>query len=67
VASRVGGFVRRRLADLALVVVWLLALLQLVQIRGVQEESTREIVITVVVALGLGLATTVLWWRSRRR
>lgn len=59
---------RRRLADAALVVVWLLALFQLVQIRGeAQDETTTEIVITVVVSVGLGLATTLLWLRSRRR
>ena len=61
------SFVRRRLADLALVVVWVLALFQLVQIRGAGEETTSEIVITVAVALGLGLATTWLWSRTRKR
>ena len=64
--SRLGRFVRRRLADVALVLAWVLAVFQLVQLRGVQDESTTEVVVTVVVALGLGLAATVLWTRSRR-
>ena len=65
--ARLGRFLRRRIADVALVVAWVLAVFQLVQLRGVQDESTTETVLTVVIALALGLAATALWMRSRRR
>lgn len=65
--KRVTRFLKRRVADAALVGVWLVVLFNCVQLTRLDGESTERLVISYGAMILIGLAATFLWWRSRRR
>lgn len=65
--KRVKGFLKRRVADAVLVVVWLVVLFNCVQLTRLEGESTTRMVVSYGAMVLIGLAATFLWWRSRRR
>lgn len=62
-----GRYVKARLADLFLVVAWLVVLFQIIQIARIQGDTTARMIFSHAVMLVIGIAVTVLWWRARRR
>jgi len=62
-----GRFLKRRVLDLALVVAWLVVLFNVAQITRLEGESTTRMVLSYAAMLGLGVAATFLWARSRRQ
>ena len=65
--GRAGGFLRRRVTDVVLVVAWAVVLFNCVQLTRLDGESTTRLVLSYAAMLAIGLAATYLWWRSRRR
>lgn len=65
--ARTRAFLRRRLTDAVLVVAWLVVVFNCVQITRLEGESTTRLVLSYGAMLAIGVAATVLWWRSRRR
>lgn len=65
--KRVKGFLKRRIADVVLVGVWLVVLFNCVQLTRLEGESTGRMVVSYGAMILIGLAATLLWWRSRRR
>lgn len=62
-----GRYLKARLADLFLVVAWLVVLFQIIQIARVEGETTGRMIFSHGVMVVIGIAVTVLWWRARRR
>ncbi|WP_341923737.1 hypothetical protein [Nocardioides psychrotolerans] len=65
--KRVKGFLKRRVADAVLVVVWLVVLFNCVQLSRLEGESATRMVVSYGAMVLIGLVATFLWWRSRRR
>lgn len=65
--KRVKGFLKRRVADAVLVVVWLVVFFNCVQLTRLEGESTQRMVVSYSAMVLIGLVATLLWWRSRRR
>lgn len=65
--KRVTGFLKRRIADAVLVVVWLVVLFNCVQLARLEGESAARMVVSYGAMILIGLVATNLWWRSRRR
>lgn len=66
-ASRVGEYAKRRLADVFLVVAWVVVIFQIAQISQIQNDSTARKLISGLVMVAIGVTVTLLWRRSRRR
>lgn len=62
-----GRYLRRRLADLFLMVAWLVVLFQIIQIARIRGDSSTQMWLSYAAVLAIGAAVTVLWWRARRR
>lgn len=60
-----GGYAKRRLADVFLVVAWVVVVFQIAQISQIQNDSTTRKVVSALVMIGIGVVVTVLWRRSR--
>lgn len=65
--KRVKGFLKRRVADAVLVVVWLVVLFNCVQLSRLEGESATRMVVSYGAMVLIGLAASFLWWRSRQR
>jgi len=65
--KRVEGFLKRRVADAVLVVVWLVVLFNCVQLSRLEGESATRMVVSYGAMFLIGLVATFLWWRGRRR
>lgn len=66
-ASRVGGYAKRRLADAFLVVAWVVVVFQIAQISQIENDSTTRKLMSALVMVAIGATVTLLWRRSRRR
>ncbi|WP_309649692.1 hypothetical protein [Nocardioides sp.] len=65
--KRVKGFLKRRVADAVLVVVWLVVLFNCVQLSRLEGETTTRMAVSYGAMVLIGLVATFLWWRGRRR
>lgn len=65
--KRLKRFLRRRVADAVLVVVWLVVLFNVVQLTRLEGEGATRMVVSYAAMVLIGLVATFLWWRGRRR